>query len=165
MRTIKLCLAGAALLPALASNAQGQGFGLGFILGEPTGISLKGWLDDRHAIDGAVAWSLGHGSSMHVHADYLFHKFEVIKVSKGKLPIYYGPGIRLRFWGDEGHWHNGEWHHEDGNLDFAVRFPIGLNYQFGSDPLDVFLEVVPSLGLIPSTYVDFDGGLGMRYWF
>jgi hypothetical protein len=37
--------------------AQDQDFGLGFMLGEPTGISFKKWTGSKTAIDGAVAWS------------------------------------------------------------------------------------------------------------
>jgi hypothetical protein len=32
-------------------------------------------------------------------------------------------------------------------------------------PLDFFLEVVPTLELIPATYLDLDVALGVRYWF
>ena len=165
MRPIIAPLAAIALAASLDLQAQNSGFGLGFILGEPTGISFKGWISDDRAIDGAVAWSLGSGNSFNLHADYLFHSYNAITVSKGQLPLYYGPGLRLRFWENGEHWHNGEWHHEDGNADIAVRFPVGLAYQFADAPLDVFLEIAPVLGLMPSTYFDVDGGLGLRYWF
>ena len=35
-------------------EAQNRGFGLGIIVGEPTGISGKLWIEDRKAIDGAI---------------------------------------------------------------------------------------------------------------
>jgi len=41
MRTILLALA---LAASTCIHAQSSGFGAGIILGEPTGISLKGWL-------------------------------------------------------------------------------------------------------------------------
>lgn len=157
-------LAAIAFAASLSLHAQDSGFGLGFILGEPTGISFKGWVAADRAIDGAVAWSLGSGNVFRVHADYLFHSYP-IQVNKGSLPLYYGPGLRMRIWDNNEHWHHGEWHHEDGNVDLGVRFPVGLAYQFADAPLDVFLEIAPVIGLVPSTYFDVDGGLGLRYWF
>ncbi|MCK4431244.1 MAG: hypothetical protein KAW19_08060, partial [Candidatus Aminicenantes bacterium] len=46
--------------------AQESGFGLGIILGEPTGISFKNWIGSRTAIDGGVAWSFGNNDSLHL---------------------------------------------------------------------------------------------------
>lgn len=138
---------------------------MGLIIGEPTGLSFKGWLTGDKAIDGALAWNLGDGGAFRIHADYLFHKYDLITVSKGALPLYFGPGVRLRFWGDEGHWHDGEWHDEDGNADLAIRFPVGLAYQFDGAPVDCFFELAPALGIVPATYFDIDFGIGGRYWF
>ena len=47
----------AAILLCGTASAQDSGFGLGVILGEPTGISGKLWLGGKTAIDGATAWS------------------------------------------------------------------------------------------------------------
>lgn len=153
------------LVAPLWTFSQRTGFGAGLILGEPTGISVKGWIGSDRAVDGALAWSAGHGSSFRIHADYLFHKYGAIKVSKGQLPLYYGPGLRLRFWNDGYHWYRGDWHAENGAVDLAVRFPVGLCYQFDGAPVDVFAEIVPALGLIPATYFDLDFAIGGRYWF
>lgn len=145
--------------------AQRSGFGAGLIIGEPTGISVKGWVAGDRAIDAALAWNLGYGGAFRIHADYLFHKYDLIPVSKGALPLYYGPGLRMRFWNDGRHWRGGEWHDDDGRVDLAVRFPVGLAYQFDGAPVDVFVELVPALGLIPATYFDLDFGIGGSYWF
>ncbi len=149
----------------LSACAQRSGFGAGLILGDPTGISVKGWIAGDRAIDGALAWDFSGEGAFRIHGDYLFHKYDLITVGKGALPLYYGPGLRMRFWSDGEHYHNGEWHDEDGNMDLAVRFPVGLAYQFDGAPVDCFVELVPALGLIPSTYFDLDFGIGARYWF
>ncbi len=150
----------------LLSRAQGSGFGLGLMVGEPTGISWKYWIAGDRALDGGLAWGLSHGGYLHLHADYLFHKMDLIQVSEGKLPVYFGPGIRIRSWGDDGYWRNGKYY-EDGNnrVDLGVRFPVGIAYLFDGAPVDVFLEVVPTLNLIPDTDVDLDAAIGARYWF
>ncbi len=149
------------------TRAQSSGFGLGIMLGEPTGISMKGWVGPTRAIDGALAWNFWNGSYLHLHADYLFHNMDLIHVAKGKLALYYGPGLRIESWTGDGYWdRGGHWDGVDGSrVDLAFRFPVGLDYLPAATPLDVFLEIVPTLELTPASWLEFDGGIGVRYWF
>src|SRR5258708_39192418 len=49
---------GATNMPIVEATPNEAGrFGVGAIFGEPTGVSVKYWLSDKHAIDGALAWS------------------------------------------------------------------------------------------------------------
>jgi hypothetical protein len=89
------------------ANAQDRGFGLGIIVGEPTGVSLKGWLSKTTAIDAALAWSFAGGDFFQIHGDYLSHNFSLLKVEKGKLPFYYGIGGRIKFFDDERRYRRG----------------------------------------------------------
>jgi len=139
-------------ISGIARASGSHNFGLGIILGEPTGISGKLWISGRSAVDGAAAWSLGNNEALHLHADYLLHNFTLIKVEKGRLPFYYGIGGRIRF-ADVGDDHIG------------VRVPLGLAYLFEGAPLDIFLEIVPILDLAPDTDFDLNGALGMRFFF
>ncbi len=134
---------------AKAQTASGD-FGLGLIIGEPTGLSAKYYLGGNNALDFGVAWSLGRHSSFHAHADYLRHKFDVFEVETGRLPFYYGVGARVL---------GGE----DGAV--GIRIPVGVSYYFQNDPLEIFFEVVPILDLAPSTTFSGNGGLGIRYYF
>ncbi len=130
--------------------AQDQGFGLGFMLGEPTGISFKKWIGSKTAIDGAVAWSFSGQNSLHLHADYLVHRFDLIKVEKGRLPLYFGLGARLKL----------------GNpTRFGVRIPVGVSYIFEDVSLDIFFELVPMFDLVPDTGFKIAGSIGIRYYF
>ena len=138
------------LIPIITSGAHNHGLGLGIILGEPTGISLKYWTSRTTAIDGAIAWSLGKHDRIYFHGDYLWHIDNIINVSRGRLPIYYGVGARLGF-------------NDDSSL--GVRGVIGLDYQFTNVPVDIFLELVPVMNLAPSTDFDFNGAIGVRYFF
>jgi len=140
----------AVLLVFSGVEAQDEGFGLGVILGEPTGISGKLWTGDRTAIDGAVAWSFEDKTAVHLHADFLFHKFDHIEPEKGEFSLYYGIGGRIKF--------------EDDSK-AGVRFPGGINYLFPEAPLDLFVEIVPLLDLAPSTKFRFNAALGIRYFF
>jgi len=130
------------------ANAQQDGFGLGLIFGDPTGISMKYFLNEENAIDGAVAWNL-NGNWFNIHADYLHHWY-LIDVSSGELPLYAGIGGRIGF-GDQ--------------VQVGIRIPVGLEYKFDNAPFDIFLEVVPEMDLTPATQFNMQGGIGGRYFF
>ena len=134
---------------SLNLSAQDSGFGLGIIIGEPTGVSLKTWVSQKHAIDGGIAWSLTN-DWFHIHADYLIHNFDLINVSKGELPFYFGFGAKIGIGND---------------FSLGARVPVGLAYLFDDAPLDVFVEVVPALQLINQIQFQMNGGIGIRYWF
>jgi len=144
-----------ALLVTLSSctttAAQGRGFGLGIILGEPTGLSFKKWRSDTTAIGGAVAWSFGKKNELHLHGDYLVHNFDVFRSKKENLASYYGIGGRIKIIKDESR--------------LGVRIPLGINYILEKAPLDIFLEFVPLLDLVPSTDFEVNGAIGIRYLF
>ena len=98
------------IMPGRAVSATG----LGVIAGEPTGISFKTWIDQRSAIDAAMAWSMDGDPDLHIHGDYLWHFFDPFPVERGQLPLYVGVGLRMRF--------------DDDNDDdrFGVRIPVGI---------------------------------------
>lgn len=120
---------------------------LGIILGEPTGLSFKAWQGNNSAIDGAVAWSFGENGSVHLHADYLLHKW--LDVETGGLAFYYGLGARAVFADDS---------------KFGARIPVGLQYLFPDTRLSMFFEVAPTLNLIPDTDFGVNGGIGVRFF-
>jgi hypothetical protein len=41
----------------------------------------------------------------------------------------------------------------------------GLDYLFANTPLDIFLELAPILDLAPKVDFDFNGTIGIRYYF
>ena len=135
---------------ALGLFAQNSGLGAGIIVGEPTGISLKYWTGDLTAFDGAIAWSFGKEDALHLHADMLLHNPDLITVSQGSLPVYYGLGVRIKL--------------EDKSK-VGVRIPVGMAYQFVKAPFDIFLEIVPLLDLVPATDFGLNAALGVRYFF
>ncbi len=138
--------------------AQDSGFGIGVILGEPTGLSAKLWLTDTTAIDFAAAWSFyrneGNGNdnsgALYLHANFLYHFKNIINVKSGEFDLYTGIGGKVAF-GDDFY--------------MAVRVPIGLLYMFEKAPFDVFVEVSPALALVPGTGFDLGAAIGGRYWF
>lgn len=146
--------------------AQDSGFGLGVMAGDPTGISGKVWIANDRAIDFGMAWGLWHGGYLHLHADHLFHQMDLIDVGAGRMPLYFGPGLRMRTWSNGRYWHRGRYHDHDGTrVGLGVRFPVGVAYLVDEFPVDIFLELAPTLNLVPATYLDLDASLGVRYYF
>ncbi|MEX0680781.1 MAG: hypothetical protein WD097_05320 [Balneolales bacterium] len=142
----------ASLFVTIHAEAQNtiQNKGIGGILGEPTGVSLAYWTSDSQAFSAGAAWYLRENASLHLHVDYLFHRFGIINVNRGSIPLYYGIGGRLRFTNED---------------QFGIRFPFGIAYHFEDDPLQIFLEIVPVLELIPGTDLAGNSGIGIRYYF
>jgi hypothetical protein len=146
------------LILTLSANAFAQDkFGLGLILGEPTGLSLKYWFDTERAIDGAVAWSYSENDSLQLHADYLIHNYDVFDTKE--LPFYCGLGARLKFKEDDGRGRNE--HHDI----FGIRIPLGVTYVFDEAPVDLFFEIVPVLDLAPDIELDLNAAVGLRIYF
>ena len=156
---IALCL----FFGVQGSAAQERGFGLGLILGEPTGLSAKYWTSSANAFDFGLGWSVGGdrigkyggtyngGSRIHFHMDYLWHSFEAIHSSE-RFPLYYGIG---------GRFNSGAGY----DASVAVRGVFGIAWLPHNTPIDVFLELVPSLQLTSSTGFSLDAGIGARYFF
>jgi len=145
-----ILLAVALLLILNSTNAQNRNFGIGIILGEPTGLSAKLTTSHINAFDFAAAWSFRDRGHLLLQADYIWHNFDLIQVPSGRLPLYYGIGGRVIFSNDPL---------------VGIRIPVGLDYQFERDPIDIFVEIVPILDIIPATKFNMGGGLGARFWF
>jgi hypothetical protein len=148
-----MVLLGVAAILAQPADAKPRGnFGLGIIVGEPTGIDMKWFLNEENAIQAAVAWSTSGNNALHIQADYVFHFYEWIQVSKGLLPVYFGIGGRIAF-------------KDNSDDSFGIRVPVGLDYEFAGGVFDVFGELVPVLELTPDTDFDLEGAIGARFWF
>jgi len=142
------------LLIILLTNISFAGtpgkFGLGVILGEPTGLNCKVWQSDYVAYDAALAWSFGNDGNVHIHVDYLLHNYKLIRTANNYTPIYYGIGARIKSQDD---------------VVLGVRFPLGIDFRSRRIPIDIFIEIVPAFNVIPETELDLEGGIGVRYYF
>ncbi len=139
------------VLFGVSTFSQSRGFGLGIILGEPTGISAKYWTTGSTAFDFGLGYSFEKNSRMHLHADYLFHLKNIFN-SQEDIALYYGPGARLRLV-------------DIGDSRLGFRFDVGLVWIPRNAPIDVFIEIAPLLDIIPETDFSINGGLGVRYFF
>ncbi len=121
--------------------------GVGVILGAPTAITGKLWLDGTRALDAGLGWS----SELTVYGDYLWHGWDVLpQPAEGKLPVYLGMGAQVRTFHD---------------AEFGIRAVAGMAYWLPRHPVESFVELVPVFRLTPGTSVGLDAGLGLRYYF
>lgn len=132
-------------------QAQNKNFGIGIILGSPTGISGKYWTSGINAFDFGLGYSFEKNSRLHLHGDFLFHIDGGINSSE-RISIYYGPGIRLKF-------------QNDNNSRLGARGVLGGLWMPRGTSIDVFVEIAPVMDLIPSTKFSMDGGIGVRFFF
>ncbi|MEO7425508.1 MAG: hypothetical protein ABI036_10000 [Fibrobacteria bacterium] len=190
MRTFLKSLVLSTFALALSAQAAGRNFGLGVELGDPTGFSAKLWTSATTALDFNLGWGgywtgrdgyydpecdrrsfydrnrnycddqaynyrgdyYGYGWRIfHVHADYLFHNFDAIR-STERFPLFYGPGISVNY--------------RDYNfLQLGVRGDFGIAWMPRRVPMDIFLELAPTMQLFPGPAFEVSGGIGARYYF
>lgn len=151
MRRVLIIVAVLILASAsFAVAAQPKKFSVGVILGQPTGLSAKLWLDQTSAVDLAAAWNFLPLGSLYVQADYLYHIYHLFGVTKGKLPLYFGVGGTVAL---------------QPTPVIGLRVPVGIEYLFPDAPIDLFLEVGFGISLYPATQFQGSGGIGIRYRF
>lgn len=171
MKSIKSILAaaafGAAAVTASHATPASEGFGLGVILGTPSGLSLKIPANPNNSINVIAGWDLDDGpgpgpgynddccSSFYLGADYIFYNYNLIRVQRGRMPLYYGPGLNASFWDAPG----------DDDVRVGFRIAVGLEYQFATAPFDIFVEIAPGVNVIPSTDGYVSAGIGTRFFF
>jgi hypothetical protein len=145
-----LVLTALVLFSVGTSTAQERGFGIGVMMGEPTGLSAKGWITSRSAFDGGLAWSFRGDGYMHAHMDYLWHFTEVINSTQQVIP-YLGIGGRLTGFRSA--------------ATVGVRVAGGLAWLPSGSPLDVFVEIAPIVDIVPETRASANAGVGLRIYF
>lgn len=176
-------VAGLGVVIASAEPARGtevgyaRRYGVGLILGGPTGITGKAWVAPAGAVDVGIGgygygfrggcfrdadgrdvcghrWR-GHGT-LSVHADYLWQA-KIVESSAVQLDWHVGAGPRLLFHGDPcafDCWNVG------------ARGPIGLDLTFTRPAfLEIFLELAPAVYVTPTLFFAFDSALGARAYF
>jgi hypothetical protein len=140
----------------ILSEAQHLGFGI--IVGSPTGLSLKYILSKQSAFSAHAGWSLIENQGIHLTGDYQYLFPMVIETAEGgsisNLTPYLAAGGRFLVKETEA---------EDTEIHLGLRIGGGLEYlisRFG-----IFLEILPVVDLVPSTDLDFEGGLGFLFYF
>lgn len=150
MKKFALVLVLFGCLSGLTYAQSNHNVGLGLMIGEPTGLSFKLWSKPTMAWDAGAAWSFINGGYFQIHGDFLLHNFNLFRVETGRMSLFYGLGARMKFAED---------------FTVSLRIPVGIAYEFDKTPMEVFLEVVPMIDLVPATEFQMAGAIGFRYYF
>jgi hypothetical protein len=155
MNKVFALIFGLLLFINLNSNAQTRGKqgdqGIGIVIGDPTGITYKSWFNSKNAFDVAAAWTVERNDAFHIHASFLHHNNDFFNPNRGRMPLYFGVGGRLKI--------------REDRSNVGVRIPLGTEYLFQGIPVGIFLEVAPIVDLVPSSNFDINSGIGVRYYF
>jgi hypothetical protein len=152
-----------------------RSFGLGLMLGDPTGLTAKLWVGRTNALDFGVGfWGYGvndrcfqdangntvctspgvHNGSFHM--DYLWQS-NIVR-SSAQLDWHIGAGGRAVFWGGGC---------VNSCVNIIARAPVvGLDLMFTNPGwLELFFEIAPAFYIVPPIYFDVEGGIGVRFYF
>jgi hypothetical protein len=133
-------------------------FGLGLMLGAPSGLSGKYFYGPSTAFDfgvGAIRYYRNR-DGVHLHVDHLWHPVSLAHNRSFELPLYVGLGARV-------------FDFDGAGSSIGLRAPLGIAFDFNDAPVDLFFE----FALVLDTYLDGDDGLdadvnfavGARFWF
>jgi hypothetical protein len=177
-RTLFSTFAAALLFAIIGQSAQAtevgysRKFGLGIVIGDPTGLSAKLWVAPTNSLDfGLGLWSgvngdcfidnqghevcgtFGHSNGT-FNIDYLWQS-NIIRGS-AQLDWHVGGGGRMIWWGGC----------QNNCIAVAARAPIGLDLMFTNPSfLEVFFELAPSFWIVPDINFGIEGGIGVRFYF
>lgn len=148
------------------SGVNGGAFGAGIILGSPTALSGKYWMDGHAAIDIGLAFAMR--DYVLFYGDYLFHYPWALGGRDrfvSQLSPYLGIGGILASTTTDRGFYDRYFGNRSGSIGLGVRVPLGIEWKSMRPSIGVFLELVPGIIVIPGTGFLFQGGFGIRYYF
>ncbi len=139
-----------ALLWSAPARADRGAFGLGLILGQPTGVTGAFGLSDHTAIDGAIGLGWIDDRDFYLHVEFDYFLPTLVRGGAVDLSAYLGIGGYFYAHNDPA---------------FGARAPFGLSLDFHNAPIEIFLEAALLLNIVPGADLDIRGALGFRYYF
>ncbi|MDD8019103.1 MAG: hypothetical protein PHP42_12065 [Bacteroidota bacterium] len=164
MRKIFLLLSAVWLCSSLhAQTPQGKKFGLGIMLGDPTGLTAKIAVSRENEI--TLSAGTSYFGSLRLGIDYTW-RFDVFR--SPILHLYTGPGAVVGIGHSDGFIYksyNGRFYFRPaGESGLAVRGIVGLDFTLQHDPIEFFFEVGPLVGIIPAFGSSMDAAIGIRFY-
>ncbi len=149
----------AVLALSISAHAQNEDWGLGLRFGSPSGITLKRYM-------GSNAWDLTVGASgafgniywgrrPGLDIMFMYHWRRDLGDVNG-LTWYYGIGGQLL---------TREYRDFRSNFGLAAAGALGLEYIIPGAPLSAFLEVNPTVSIVPGFFPFMQSGGGLRFMF
>ena len=163
--------------PAVAEAqepAQNQnGFSLGLILGDPTGVTLRGGIGERSAIQAHFGYSFFPGDAVATMVDWTYDAWNFLPDNRtAALLFYFGFGAKLEWLTGRNYVYKYDYNYRYSDrlhFGFGGRGLVGIRVPFHKAPFDLFFELSPIglLVVVPDTgvYYDVDFAIGARYRF
>jgi hypothetical protein len=140
-------------------DREAKGYGLGLIIGLPTGLSGAYRPGGRAWYDAALAWSFDRGTlQTHFDVELTLVDLRTEDIPDIHFPVYLGVGPRIHL-GDSPYTLHEEL------VELGVRVPVGMGFIHDGLPLEAFVEVAPGLDIYPATVAICDVALGGRFYF
>ena len=155
-RTVILAVVAA----ALCASAQTKPFGIGVIVGEPMGATMKVWFNPLFGMDLSAGADFGRTNTyifryeappaFQTHLDFIGH-IPLVRSRGPRIAAHIGGGVKLSF--------------RAGFEHVRARTPLGLTFLLPRKPVpwELFIEFAPTWGR-PLLF-DPDAALGFRYYF
>jgi len=142
--------------PAHAQRTSGS-IGVGGQLGDPSGLTLKVYNEQKPSYDFLAAWSLRGNTSFFLNGHAQWSRDLNPEGLDQDLEWFVGPGAFLLVEDNDGPG-------DDDEAVFGVSGTIGLNLVLNRR-VELYVQATPRLALAPDTDGDIGGGLGFRYYF
>jgi len=137
--------------PAITNGVHPGLFELGLNIGQPSGISLKVWIDKNGAVEGLAAWDF-NAVEFVASLDYLFTFPDILKLQTTSFPLFVGVGGFAQIG-------------TGSTPTIGLRVPLGILFVFARAPIEIQLDVVPGMTVYPATKPVLMGGFAIRYCF
>lgn len=154
------------LYASVSAAAKDKDLGVGFVLGDPTALSVRHDLNRQNAVDAQLGFFSRH--YLLLYGDYLFLFHDAFgRQNKfiAQLTPYVGVGGLFALGTNSDHDKGNYFHDRDDRLAIGVRVPVGVEWRWDKVPLGVGLEIAPGIAVIPGTTGFINAGLSLRYYF
>ncbi|MGV8092395.1 MAG: hypothetical protein AB2L24_11085 [Mangrovibacterium sp.] len=137
-------------------NAQDYNTGIGLRAGFFSGLTVKHFINQSHAIEGILS---SRWEGIDLSGMYEIHN---LAFNVPGLNWYYGFGAHIGFWdGNNGNWNDGDDHSVVG-----ISGILGIEYSFSNAPINIGIDWKPVLNVIGDSDFWADGGaISIRYIF
>ncbi len=156
----KMSLIGTLIFSLNTASVQAQPYGtaLGLRIAEQYGITLKHFTSEHSALEGIARFS-SNGFNVTGLYEYHGNAFN----AKG-LSYLIGGGA---FAGSYNHayYYDRGYKGNDATVVFGLAGILGLDYKFENAPINLQLDWIPSIGLVPNYFEGAQVGLSVRYVF
>jgi hypothetical protein len=127
-------------------------FSLSAAMSEPIGLGTNLWRAEATAVDEGGRGPLADTQYSQIHPAVLFPGLDSARVYQTPPPFRVGANHRFKFaeYGDERP---------------GVSAPVGASYLWGQQRMEFFAEFGPMLEVMPTTALEWNGGIGIRFNF